>query len=186
MRIEWFPRFPGAGDSVRQRHATCKPAPPAASLSTGNGSPCFRLARAAGILGFPEDSPWRPCLGRNPSHYQAPRQFHMPDRLDPLVRHARREAWFTAAVCVAAMAYTVSYCRWFGFNRAAADVHWVLGVPDWVFFGIVLPWLVCLAITAGFAFGVMHDDSISAAGDPDDDVLDDELQGTPRGGDNVS
>src|SRR5262245_42037454 len=76
------------------------------------------------------------------------------------VRHARREAIFVGFFWSAAAAYTVGYCALFGYGRTADSLRFVLGIPDWIFWGIVLPWTVCLGIGCWFAWFYMTDEDL--------------------------
>jgi len=84
-----------------------------------------------------------------------PEDSAMPE--DPVVKSGRREAIFTLIVWLAAATYTVGYCTCYGYGRAPQDVRFVLWFPDWVFWGIVVPWLTCAIISAWFALCVMQD-----------------------------
>jgi hypothetical protein len=61
--------------------------------------------------------------------------------------------------CVAA-AYTIGYCALFGYGRSAKDLHFVFGIPDWVVWGIVVPWSVCVGIGCWFSWFFMTDDDL--------------------------
>ena len=74
---------------------------------------------------------------------------------DPVVRASRREAFFAAVLLVAAMAYTVGYTALHGYNRSPESLRFVLWFPDWVFWGIVVPWLACIAAGVVYAYGLM-------------------------------
>ena len=78
----------------------------------------------------------------------------------PLVQHGRREALFVLLVWFATMVYTVSYCWRHGNGRTLENLTFVLGFPDWIFWGVVLPWFVCLAISTWFAFWGLSDDPL--------------------------
>lgn len=84
---------------------------------------------------------------------------------DPVLISARREALFVACLFVAAMTYTVTYCALFGYDLAAEDLQFVLGFPDWVFWGIVAPWAVCLVVSTWFSFFFMRDDPLDDGDD---------------------
>lgn len=79
---------------------------------------------------------------------------------DPVLRAARREATFTFVVFVLALAYTVGYCSQYAYGRTLDSLTFVWGFPDWVFWGIVVPWAVVLAITILFCLTVMGDESL--------------------------
>ena len=76
---------------------------------------------------------------------------------DPVARTGRREAMVSAAIWCVAAAYTVGYCGLCGYGRAAEDLRFVLGIPDWVFWGIVAPWSLCLAVGVWFSYAFMTD-----------------------------
>jgi uncharacterized protein DUF997 len=87
----------------------------------------------------------------------------------PLLATARREGLIVMGVWLMVFVYTVGYCYRFGYNRDFADLTFVLGFPDWVFWGLVVPWGVCLVFSIGFACFVMQDAPI-AVDDPDPTV----------------
>ncbi len=79
---------------------------------------------------------------------------------DVLVRRSRRESALALATWLAAMLYTVSYCYLHGYGRSVEDLTFVLWFPDWVFWGIVVPWGVCVLFSCVFAFGIMGDEPL--------------------------
>jgi hypothetical protein len=79
---------------------------------------------------------------------------------DPLLRSARREAYVAFGLWVAALVYSVTYCGLRGYGRTADDLTFVFGFPDWVFWGIVLPWCLCTALSIAFAYGFMTDEPL--------------------------
>lgn len=87
---------------------------------------------------------------------------------DPLLVSARREAVVSLAVFAAALAYTVGYCCRFAYGRPATEIRYYAGIPDWVLWGIVAPWIVCLAVTVWFSLGFMRDEPL----EPDGQVAD--------------
>ncbi len=99
----------------------------------------------------------------------------MPDREAEvrLIRHARREGAIVLTVWALALAWVVGYCYLRGYRhdensavvrwglaepRTAADLKLIAGFPDWVFAGIVVPWLLCTAFTLVFCFFMIDDD----------------------------
>ena len=71
----------------------------------------------------------------------------MPSRReDPVLKSARREALLVLGVWAVACVYSISTCYYLGYYRDAATLKYVLGFPDWVFWGIVTPWTVCTAL----------------------------------------
>lgn len=91
-----------------------------------------------------------------------------------LFLNSRREAVLVLIVNAVALVWTVGYCFLKGYQhapdswvvqwgwatpRSAADFHHLGGLPDWVMFGIFLPWLVCALLTI-LACLVMRDDEL--------------------------
>lgn len=100
-----------------------------------------------------------------------------PEAARSLLRHARREAVLTLIVWAAALCWTIGYCFLFGYQhapdswlvrngvvplRTGDNLTQFAGLPDWVCFGILLPWLLCSAWTICFGSAVMHDDDLGA------------------------
>jgi hypothetical protein len=71
---------------------------------------------------------------------------------DPVLTSSRREALVVLAIWAAACSYTVGYCWLLGYEREPESLTFVAGVPDWVFWGIFVPWSVCTALS----FWVSH------------------------------
>lgn len=82
-----------------------------------------------------------------------------------LVRTAAREAAATFAVWLAVLCWTVGYSYSYGYGRPVESLSFVLGFPDWIFWGVMLPWLVCFLVSAVFAFVVIED--VPLGGDDD-------------------
>jgi len=83
-----------------------------------------------------------------------------PPTDDPVLRSARREALVVLAAWLAAMTYTVTYCYMNGYNRSTESLTFVLGFPDWVFWGIVAPWSVCVIFSFWFGATFMKDEDL--------------------------
>lgn len=81
----------------------------------------------------------------------------------PLLKSARREALIAFAIWLATTIYTVGYCCWYGYGREPESLTFVLGFPDWVFWGIVVPWGLCTILASLFAFFVMTDEDLPEA-----------------------
>lgn len=80
---------------------------------------------------------------------------------DPLLRSARSEAVWVLIIGCCAAAYSLGFCFWFGYGRAGGDLQFVLGFPDWVFWGIIVPWCICLVLSLWFALFFMTDDELN-------------------------
>ena len=85
---------------------------------------------------------------------------------DPVLRSSRREALVVLLVWLGAMTYTVTYCYRHGYGRALDSLTFVLGFPDWVFWGILVPWAVCLVVSWWFSASLMRDEDLGE--DPDE------------------
>ncbi len=82
---------------------------------------------------------------------------------DPLVKSGRREAAFALVLFAAALVYTLVYCDFQGYTpRPPESLSFVLWFPDWVFWGIVVPWLACVLISTIFALCCMTDADLDA------------------------
>ena len=101
---------------------------------------------------------------------------------DPVVTSTRREALGVLATWLIAMVYTVTYCYVYGYGRTATDLKFVLGFPDWFFWGLVVPWTLCVGVSWLYAFYFMQDADLGD--DRDEGVLDDDelVGGSSSGG----
>lgn len=83
----------------------------------------------------------------------------------PVFLHGRREMVFIVLVYLGAMLWTVPYCYLYGYPAQAEDfgpekLETVMGLPSWVFWGVVIPWLTANVITTFFCFFFMKDDDL--------------------------
>jgi hypothetical protein len=77
-----------------------------------------------------------------------------------LLRNARREGLLILSAWAVALVWT-TVGGWFGgYRRDPAAMGTVLGIPDWVFWCVVLPWGVCVVFAVWFCFGFMADDDL--------------------------
>lgn len=83
------------------------------------------------------------------------------ERIDPVVVHTRREALWILAAFVVCLIWSVSWCYLAGY-RAPDDgpLVTVLGMPSWVFWGVLVPWLAANAFTIWFCMFFMADDPL--------------------------
>lgn len=77
-----------------------------------------------------------------------------------MLRHARREALVVLFTWLGALAYTVLYCKFHAYGRSPDDLKFVLGFPDWVFWGVLAPWALCFVVALWFAAFFMKDDAL--------------------------
>jgi len=97
-------------------------------------------------------------------HVNAPQE-------DTVVYRARREASTALAIWLLAMLYTITYCYLYGYGRSVESLTFVWWFPDWVFWGIIVPWGVCIVISTVFALGVMGDESLGEEIDAEGSIL---------------
>ena len=79
---------------------------------------------------------------------------------DPVLKSSRREALCVFGVWLAALCYVVPYCYLNGYDRDLASLTFVLGFPDWVFWGIVVPWAACLTVSFWFGATFIRDEDL--------------------------
>ena len=96
--------------------------------------------------------------------------------VDPVLRSSRREAAVTLLVFTAALVYTVVYCSRHGYDRPVESLTFVLGFPDWVFWGILVPWGVCTVVSCAMSFAGMADHALEEAAPPADLPADEEAR----------
>jgi hypothetical protein len=85
----------------------------------------------------------------------------MPSRPeDPVLVSSRREAVVVFLIWLAACLYTVGFSYAFGYGRDPATLRFILGMPDWVFGGIFIPWTVCTVLSYIVARYVIADDDL--------------------------
>lgn len=87
---------------------------------------------------------------------------------DPLLVHARHEMIVAACVWFVSMIYSLGVCYIWGYGRQAATLTFVLGFPDWIFWGVVFPWGLCTLFSIAFALFYMRDDELEEALHVDD------------------
>ena len=90
----------------------------------------------------------------------------MNDPLEPaakeqrLLQNARREGLLIMLVWAATLVWSVGSGYAWGYNRPAETMRLILGMPDWVFWSVVVPWGICLIFSVWFCFVYMADDDL--------------------------
>ena len=77
-----------------------------------------------------------------------------------LLRHARREGLVIMAVWAAALLWSVGSGVLLGYRRSGQTIQLIFGMPDWVFWSVVLPWGICFLFSIWFCFVFMADDDL--------------------------
>jgi|SRR5262245_20391922 len=100
-----------------------------------------------------------------------------PQAASRVLRHSRREAFLVLLVWAIALVWTVGVSYLLGYqhdpqswlvqaglarSRGAEDFTQILGFPDWIFFGVMLPWAACTLISVLFALRGIKDDDLGA------------------------
>jgi hypothetical protein len=85
-----------------------------------------------------------------------------------LLRHARRESLLIMSVWAVCLVWSVGSGYFLGYHRDPQDIRLILGMPDWVFWSVALPWGLCLLFSSWFCFAFMADDDLGQ--DPDEEV----------------
>jgi len=98
----------------------------------------------------------------------------LPFEEDPTIRTARREAVVVMCIVGAALIYSSTTSYLMGYGAKDRELHfvefgWGVAFPDWIFWGVVVPWGVCFVIGAIFAFGWMQDAGLGEELEEDDD-----------------
>jgi hypothetical protein len=82
------------------------------------------------------------------------------DKEQRLLRNARREGSLIMALWTACLVWSVGCGYVLGYKRNPAEMSLVLGIPDWVFWSVVLPWGICFVFSIWFCFAYMADDDL--------------------------
>ena len=95
---------------------------------------------------------------------------------DPAVRDSRREAMIVLIFSACALAYSVTTSYILGYSAGGRELRFVnlgagIACPDWVFWGIIVPWFVCFVFGALFAFFWMTDSELGEELEEDDGFL---------------
>ncbi len=79
---------------------------------------------------------------------------------NPALASSRREALIAFGIWLLACVYSIGVCYRWGYGRDAATLTYVLGFPDWVFWGVVVPWTVCTGLCFVMAYGIIQDEDL--------------------------
>jgi uncharacterized membrane protein len=79
---------------------------------------------------------------------------------DPVLTSARREALLVLAIWLVACVSSIGICYRLGYGRDAATLTYVLGFPDWIFWGIIVPWTVCTVLCFVVPYYVITDEEL--------------------------
>lgn len=86
--------------------------------------------------------------------------------LDPVLKSARRETYVLLATFALFALWAVGWSYLFGYHRPTGEpVPTTFGIPSWVFWGILIPWLAADVFTVWFCFVFMTDVPLGDAED---------------------
>lgn len=87
-----------------------------------------------------------------------------PIEYDSGFLNSRREAVIIFCVWLAALLWAVPYCYLNGYGTVApGELKTTWGIPTWLFWGILAPWIVADVVTTWFCFFYMKDDDLGEA-----------------------
>ena len=81
-------------------------------------------------------------------------------REDPVLASARREAFVVLAIWLAACIYSIGVSYHMGYGRDVATLTYVFGFPDWIFWGVVVPWTVCTVLSFLLSYFLIRDEDL--------------------------
>jgi hypothetical protein len=122
-------------------------------------------------------------------------------KIDPLYRNALREVAVILSAWTICLVYTVTYCYLYGylshegtpestgpdigtlvgplssFNRDPGSLTTPLGlaIPDWIFYGVVLPWALCILFSFWFCLFYFKEDDLGSEGTLGGDKVPDDV-----------
>ena len=91
--------------------------------------------------------------------------------LDPVYVHARSETTVIVSLCALFLAITLIVCGSLGYDKSPTEIAQVdatMGMPTWVFWGLLVPWVMVNLLTILFCFTWMAEDDLS---DPDEEAM---------------
>ena len=94
----------------------------------------------------------------------------MTRKTDPLVHSSFREALLVAGIWLAAAVWSISVSYKMGYHRSVDDLKLVLGFPDWVFWGVVVPWSACTVVSIVFGLIFVRDGDLGQELEDTDDL----------------
>jgi hypothetical protein len=79
---------------------------------------------------------------------------------DPLFLNARREAWLILLSWAVCLVWTIGYSALTGYDVPVDEVTYILGIPGWVFWGILVPWILATGFSIWFGLVYIADDDL--------------------------
>ncbi len=103
----------------------------------------------------------------SPDISQASNDTGTGPRLTQVFLNSRREAIVIFGSWFVALCWAVPYCYINGYGHLVdpETMSTTMGIPTWLFGGILLPWIIADLFTTWVCFFFMKDDKLGAAGD---------------------
>lgn len=79
---------------------------------------------------------------------------------DPIYLTAKREALTVFLAFLVAGVYTVLYCYSCGYDLDPATLKTVWGIPSWVVWGIIVPWMGAIGFSVWFSLAFIKDEEL--------------------------
>lgn len=79
-------------------------------------------------------------------------------RFDPFFLNARREAVIILIAWAVCLIWAVGFSALAGYDVDSDQVSIILGIPDWVFWGVLVPWIAATVFSVWFSLVYIADD----------------------------
>jgi hypothetical protein len=112
-------------------------------------------------------------LPSSPDPAHSPSVDAEPLNYDPVYLQSRRELGVILVLFLTFFVWSVGVCYWLGYDppgSAEGTVAMIWGMPTWVFWGILVPWLAVDVAAVWFCFFVMKDDDLGETHEGEDVV----------------
>jgi hypothetical protein len=103
------------------------------------------------------------------------------DPYDPTFTNARREAAVILIIYSISLLYTILFCNFFGYDRDPETIRLYFGIPDWVAWGVLLPWTINVLVTFWFCFFYMAEDDLENLSEEVNGETGESFRGRDRG-----
>ena len=77
--------------------------------------------------------------------------------LDPVYESSLRESKWILAIWFLNFVWVMGYCGVYGYRPSDEPLTTVCGMPSWVFWGVIVPWLISAAVSTWFALTQIKD-----------------------------
>ena len=86
----------------------------------------------------------------------------------PSFVNARREAWLILSAWAVCLLWTVGYSALAGYDVPPEQISFILGMPDWIFWGVLMPWIAATLFSVWFGLVYMTEDDLGPAEDDEE------------------